>query len=518
MSKLFSCSLIAGFLAVSSFFVACGDDSSSGADETEITGDEGNTGDPTGEVVDPNQNPVDPNSQIPVDPNADQPVTNPDQQQTVDPVTNTDPVTPTSSTTTGTAADASALPTNANAKAAQDMFTTWKARWIISLKDEINGGSTLDYDMYQGSRAKELLTQKMGKFYDNPLRVIWDGGNSTNCELTDMTTWGSVSFTAALRKKLGCTVSEGIGYGMLIALFHGDKDLFDGLWAYNIIARDNNNNGLMPWELQSFSRTVSTAAALDADLDVATALILASYKWSDDRYKTDAIELINAILKKGINMENLLIRPGDTWSNKDVYNLSYFSPVALRLFNQMVPGAGWDAVLVANYTYMAGVQAAGAIPLFPDWSNAAGQPTDPKNGSAASSYMLFDKESVRVPWRMAWDNYWYQSAESKNILTAMSGFINDYTGGDASKIPSNSFNYSTGELSTSQIVGQHYTGAYCLMGMGANPTWLNSCYKTFSASAASYSPVGYTGTYFKEILMLMYSTLMNGMFEKPAGI
>ncbi|MCQ2061735.1 MAG: glycosyl hydrolase family 8 [Fibrobacter sp.] len=430
------------------------------------------------------------------------PVVDPNQQQ--QPITSVDnPVATTVS-----------LPAGSNLAFATNLFNTWKSRWIISLKDEISGGSTLDYDMYQGKRAQELLTQKMGKFHDNPLRVIWDGGNSTNCELTDMTKWGSVSFTPALRKKLGCTVSEGVGYGMLIALFHGDKDLFDGLWAYNIIARDNNNNGLMPWELQSFSRTVSTAAALDADLDVATALILASVKWSNQLYLNDALELVTAIFNKGLNSENLLIRPGDTWANKDVYNLSYFSPVALKLFNTVMPGVGWDAILAANYEYMKNIQAAGAIPLFPDWSNAAGQPTDPKNGSAASSYMLFDKESVRIPWRMAWDMYWYQDASAQQILTGMSGFIVQATGGNPAAISTNSYNYSTGALSTSQIVGEHYTGAYCLMGMGVNQGWFDSCFASFNNSAANYQAVGYTGTYFKEILMLMYSTLMNGGFVK----
>ncbi|HSY62777.1 MAG TPA: glycosyl hydrolase family 8, partial [Cytophaga sp.] len=36
------------------------------------------------------------------------------------------------------------------------------------------------------------------------------------------------------------TVSEGIGYGMLIAAYAGDKTLFDGLWGYYKANSDGN--------------------------------------------------------------------------------------------------------------------------------------------------------------------------------------------------------------------------------------------------------------------------------------
>ena len=416
-----------------------------------------------------------------------------------------------STTPTPTPSAVSLAPT-ANLANATTLYATWKARWIMTLQDEKAGGSTLNYDMYEGPRAQQLLTEVMGSFHTNPARVVWDGGNKNQCALEGMTKWGTTNLTAALANKLGCTVSEGIGYGMLIAYFHGDQELFNALWAYNIVARDNNNNGLMPWELLSFSATVSTAAALDADLDVAAALILAYRKWGDIHYYNDAMALLASIKNKGINPANNLIRPGDTWANKDVYNLSYFSPATLRLFAEVNPDGGWETILAANYAYMMKIQAAGAVPLFPDWSNADGAPVDPKNGSAKDTYMLFDKESVRIPWRIAWDYYWNQSAESADILTKMSTFIS--TAHTPQTLPGTSYNYSTGALSTSQTAGEHYIGMYCLMGLGVNPTWYNACFDQFTASVAAYKAVGYSGTYFKEILTLMYSTLMNGGFVK----
>lgn len=407
-----------------------------------------------------------------------------------------------------------ALPAGASPAVSDAFYETWKKRWIIYLNDEVAGGSTLNYEMFTGSQGQYIMTAKMGAPHPNPARVIWDGGTGEQCELTDMQSWNGVNFTVALRRKLGCTVSEGIGYGMLLAVLHNDKDLYNALWAYNVVARDYNTAGLMPWELQSFSNTVSNSAALDADLDVATSLILAESKWGGGYYLADALVLLDAIKLKGINPENLLIRPGDTWANKDVYNLSYLSPAAIRLFDAVQPEGKWLDILAANYKYMMDVQDKGAIPLFPDWSNAAAEATDPKNGSAAKSYMLFDKESVRIPWRIAWDYYWNQSAEAQTILTKMSTFISTATAGDPNALSDYSYNYLTGELSTSSIKGTHFIGAYCLMGMGVNQPWLDACYARFNNEMAGYNPVGYTGTYFKEILMNLFATLLNGGFVK----
>ena len=179
-----------------------------------------------------------------------------------------------SSASGGTPSAVSLAPT-ANMASAKALYATWKSRWIITLQEEKAGGSTLNYAMYEDDLAKSTLTTTMGsQATTNPARVIWDGGNKNQCALEGLTTWKGGPITAALTNKIGCSVSEGIGYGMLIAYFHDDQELYNQLWAYNIIARGYNISKLMPWELLSFSSTVSTAAALDADLDVAASLIL----------------------------------------------------------------------------------------------------------------------------------------------------------------------------------------------------------------------------------------------------
>ena len=63
------------------------------------------------------------------------------------------------------------------------------------------------------------------------------------------------------------TVSEGIAYGMLMAVYMVDKATFDGLWAYAKARRDGK--GLMNWHYDANGGTVGNGAATDADEDMA---------------------------------------------------------------------------------------------------------------------------------------------------------------------------------------------------------------------------------------------------------
>jgi hypothetical protein len=122
---------------------------------------------------------------------------------------------------------------------------------------------------------------------------------------------------------------------------------------------------------------------------------------------------------------------------------------------------------------------------------------------------------VRIPWRIAWDMYWNQDERAKNILAAMAGFIANSVAYNPAALPTTSYNYLTGALSTSSTTGLHYVGEYCLMGMGVDQTWFDACYAHFTAGVNAYPMQGYNGTYFLEILMNMFASLMNGSFVKP---
>src|SRR6185437_10729001 len=93
------------------------------------------------------------------------------------------------------------------------------------------------------------------------------------------------------------TVSEGIGYGMLLAAYAADQALFNGLYGY--YKANSNGNGFMNWHTGGCSGVIGANGATDADEDVALALVIASDQWptatSPYNYKTEATSMINKI-------------------------------------------------------------------------------------------------------------------------------------------------------------------------------------------------------------------------------
>lgn len=358
---------------------------------------------------------------------------------------------------------------------------------------------------------------------NNPLggvgRVIWQ--NQANGYYRDFC-YVEDAADASWRAR-ACTVSEGIGYGMLLAYFNQDDETFRRLWNYTRGFRVWVNRRLMPWITESFYwREVDNSSATDADEDIATALILMYYRTGQDMYLQDALNFVSAIWDLEVNPTTLLLYSGDEgiWKKANpTYNLSYFSPVALRLFAMVDPSHDWMGVLNAMYTYMQNVQAMGTG-VFPDWSDATGNAVNPPNESAGKNektytWYTFNKESVRIPWRIAWDYYWFQDPRAATILTQLNQFISTRAKNnpdDAALSVYYSWNLAIGPDNTKgTTVPSHWYGAWCVTGIVDNPTWLSLC--TNGVNAKILSNTG--SSYFPDILLSMYSALLNGLFIRP---
>ena len=416
--------------------------------------------------------------------------------------------TPTSSTdpVVVPSGDYAALATTINAMKPDELYVGWVGSHVASYETDVATYPTLSRDFTEVFKADYLPAS----------RVVWSsqttGGYKNQCSEDDA--------TVPLMKARACTVSEGIGYGMLLSYFANDADTFLKLWNYNRAFRMyNGNSNLMPWIVESFSyNIVDGASATDADLDIATALILMYYKTKLEPYKTDALAIVNDLWKEEVNPANNLLLSGNTsmWNGKSgeiVYNLSYFSPVALRLFAMIDPSHDWNAVLDAMYAYMAKVQA-GGTGVLPDWSDGNGSAIKAPNGSANTTYFRFDKESVRIPWRIAWDYYWFQDTRAAAILNKLNEFIVDKSAGKVSSTAlgtTYSWDLSLGSDKTANTVSGMWLGAWCATGIAGNSSWLNDCTTELNTKTLFKT----TTSYFTDILLVMYSQLLNGKFVKP---
>ena len=208
----------------------------------------------------------------------------------------------------------------------------------------------------------------------------------------------------------GSTVSEGIGYGMLIAVFMNDQPLFDELWKYE--QQWLNKNGLMDWYINAAGdKRLGEGAASDADEDMAYALLMADKQWGgqgtlSDSYANVAKGQIQKIWDHEIH-EGKLLKPGDSWNLSDPWtlvNVSYFAPSYYRAFAKSSGNMGWLDVVKTSYDTLEnslndknGNTSNGLVPA---WSTSDGAPTAAAFNGAPTNYQY---DSCRTPFRIGID-------------------------------------------------------------------------------------------------------------------
>jgi endo-1,4-beta-D-glucanase Y len=237
---------------------------------------------------------------------------------------------------------------------------------------------------------------------------------------------------------IGSTVSEGIGYGMLLAVYMNDQALFDNLWKYEQSHLDSN--GLMNWEIGPDGKTTSggAGAATDGDEDMAWALVMASKQWGgkgslSETYLAAAQKLIALIWTYEVDQSRgYMLKPGDQWGNVDVTNPSYFAPAYYRVFGQVTDKASdWSKVITGNYDILEkslnATSGNASNGLVPAWCNSSGTPVEAFSG--APKY--FQNDSTRTPFRVGQDYCYFGEPRAKSYLDKITSF---YVGVGVSKI------------------------------------------------------------------------------------
>ncbi|NLD95161.1 MAG: T9SS type A sorting domain-containing protein [Fibrobacter sp.] len=288
------------------------------------------------------------------------------------------------------------------------------------------------------------------------------------------------------------TVSEGIGYGMLIMVYmdnatNNTQAKFDKLWKYyNSFL---NNNGLMHWKINGFSNVASDGrnAATDAEVDVAVALIEAYKQWGDEKYLNDAKAIVQKIYQFEVNANGYL-KPGDSWDTKK--NPSYFSTAALELFKK-VGSQDWDRVKNNSYNLLKKCANA-TTGLVPDWCG--------EDGSPQGSYYY---DATRTPWRIGWGYVWYGHSEAKSFCSKLASWITTKTGGKASAIIDG---YELDGRNKGQGPTSAFVGAFACAGLvdATHQEWLDSTY------AFQVSLINKDESYFNSTLKLIYLLLLSG--------
>jgi len=303
------------------------------------------------------------------------------------------------------------------------------------------------------------------------------------------------------------TVSEGIGYAMLLAVYFSDatksyEEEFGKLWNY--YKKWSNNNGLMNWKIQGFSSANQTGSASDADFDVALALVMARYQFDKTEYETAAKTLIAAIRTKDFDGNGLHL-PGDSWGGTadNNRNPSYVAPAAFQIFKEVEGNSAWDNIITKNYSFLTSNRnTTSGLPS--DWANTSGTPQ--QCSACGYSGTKYGQDAVRAPWRWATAKAWFggNSAHSSagTLLSTLGSWVNGKTATEI-KGPID----LNGTLPSSGNSNSSYIGSLmcALMNSSSYQTKLNSFFSTM---------IGQTGTadasYYNQSMLLLTGLLASG--------
>jgi endo-1,4-beta-D-glucanase Y len=296
------------------------------------------------------------------------------------------------------------------------------------------------------------------------------------------------------------TVSEGIGYGMIAAVYMNDRATFDGLWQYG--QAHFNSKGLMSWHLTASGALFNAqdaGSASDGDVDMIWALIMASDQWVSEDYLTAAGNMITAMRQNSISADGTL-KPGDTWGGTPLTNPSYFSPAYFRVFAVVTADPLWSTTIIdKNYATLAKVS--GNNGLVPDWTNNAGVVNTAltENGTPFNN-TTYGYDAARTPWRITMDWCFNGEQRAHDYLVKIGAFFN---GVGATNIGDG---YALTGSQSSGNKNMAFIGPAGVSGMAGFPSLLDGAF-TYGASGG-----GGDQSYYPSSLRMISMLMMSGNF------
>lgn len=250
------------------------------------------------------------------------------------------------------------------------------------------------------------------------------------------------------------TVSEGMGYGMLIVVLMAGHDpnaraLFDGLLktvrarpAYSVPG-SSVGPYLMDWRLTANGSSTDAAGggwnAMDGDLDIAMALLMADRQWGSAgewNYKQEGINTINA-------MAAWNMKPDGTTKGLSTAHVSRTSDYMISHFRAFKRATGdtlWDRAIDRSYWLVDYIQRThspthGLIPDFIVQTDSATPiPSPGFMGDFVATEGFYYANAQRNPWRYATDYVTSGDERWANVLGKLVDFVRADTNGNPAVI------------------------------------------------------------------------------------
>jgi oligosaccharide reducing-end xylanase len=218
--------------------------------------------------------------------------------------------------------------------------------------------------------------------------------------------------------------SEGMSYGMMLAVQLDHQTEFDRIWAWvkNHMA---NGTGEIRWSCKTSGSGCAGGGAPDGEEYMATALIFASHRWGDSTgpgkiaYSTEAKWVLNVIRTKYFSADYHLVKFVSNSSNVDP---SYVLPAFYKVWAcfDTQNADFWNAAVPAGRDYMQKVVDGNGVCPY----QASYTATNPQ---AANSDSLRCVVNLMMDWYLFGEDTW----EKDTYATKFAAYSNSHNSGAA---------------------------------------------------------------------------------------
>jgi uncharacterized protein YjdB len=240
--------------------------------------------------------------------------------------------------------------------------------------------------------------------------------------------------------------SEGMSYGMMIAVQLDKKTEFDKLWkfakTYSQHPAGTDRAGLFSWQLNSSSfAKMDPNSAPDGEEYYVTALFFAHARWGSgtgiNNYRAEADYILDSMLNKpaansgscptdlvDLNQNQVVLGIcGDSATYTDPsYHLASFYEIWARYAKNN--NALWAAMANTSRTYLLPRAANSVTGLMPDYAEFNGAP------KAVGTHARFEYDSWRNIMNMGFDQAWFKknATDITPLINRQIDFFKDKTG------------------------------------------------------------------------------------------
>jgi endoglucanase len=286
-------------------------------------------------------------------------------------------------------------------------------------------GTSIDLEKLSSTNGDWIEVRQILDRTQTDINKLWENYNVTFIDGD-----GKVTDTST-----NITTSEGQSYAMLRAIAADDKDTFRRVWIWTKNhLQFRNEDKLFSWKWGKNSQgkegVLDPSPAADADIDIATALLLASKKWNIPEYEEEAKVIIPDIWKQLVyflpakNRYYLLAGTWAQYGSSITVNPSYMSPASYRLFAQVDTKNDWLRLTEDTYKSLYEIASLSTAGLIPDWIgvNRSGAYVSPNDPNQSRDYGY---DAMRIWYRISQDYLWFNSNQAFEYLKR-SQFLFDY--------------------------------------------------------------------------------------------